>query len=79
MSYIFLAKVKAYNDLDPINTTNTTSWHALTADSFADATRILEEFYGNEIESMSLDIISDLGLLTIDESMCARLRELNTF
>lgn len=76
MPYIFLAKVKAYNDLDA---TNTISWHALTADSFADATNTLEEFYGNEVESMSLEIISDLGLLTIDESMCARLRELNTF
>ena len=76
MPYIFLAKVKTYNDPDA---TETTSWHALTAHDFADAARIVEEFYGNEMESMSLEVISDLGLLTIDESMCARLRELNTF
>lgn len=76
MSYIFLAKVKIYNDPD---TTETTSWHALTASSFADAANIIEDFYGNEMESMSLEMISDLSLLTIDECMCTRLRELNTF
>ena len=76
MSYIFLAKVKTYDDPD---TAKTTTYHALTAEDFADAARIVEGFYGNEMESMSLEMISDLGLLTIDEYMCDRLRALNTF
>lgn len=76
MSYIFLAQVKIYNSP---GSTETTSWHALTASSFADAANIIESFYGNEMESMSLEMISDLSLLTIDECMCTRLRELNTF
>lgn len=75
MSYIFLAQVKIYNSPG----SETTSWHALTASSFAAAASIIEEFYGNEMESMSLEMISDLSLLTIDECMCTRLRELNTF
>ena len=76
MSYIFLAKVKTYNDPDA---TETIAWHALTAHDFADAASTIEEFYGNEMESMSIEMISDLGLLTIDEDMCTRLRELNNF
>jgi len=76
MSYIFLATVKTYNNPD---TAKTIAYHALTAKDFTDAANIIESFYGNEMESMSLEMISDLSLLTIDECMCTRLRELNTF
>ena len=74
--FIFLATAKTWENPDEPSQIGD---HVVVARDYGDAMQKIEEFYGDELQSIHIEQISDMPIITIDENMMDRLRELNNF
>ena len=70
MTYPALAKVKYYNDVDK---RTDEAVHLLQVYNFQDAAKQLEDYYGEDLEAMTIDIYEE-GLITFPDTMYEMLK-----
>lgn len=72
MSYPAIAKVKFYDEV--YNRTDE-AVHLLQVYNFQDAAKQLEDYYGEDIEAMTIDIFEE-GLITFPDTMYQMLKDI---